>query len=125
MGTGRRLIRPLIRELLSAARGKRRCYRVEGYSMAPSLIPGDVVWTEIGLPGLPTPGDVVVVRDPQERRRILVKRIRSRGAETFSVGSDDPTCGRDSRHFGPLRAGHLIGRALFAWSPRAGLRRLS
>ena len=124
MGTGWRLTRLLARELLSATRGHRGCYRVKGHSMSPLLSPGDLIWVDTQVHALPSLGDVVVVRDPRTRRRILVKRARSRGTATFSVGSDSPTCGRDSRHFGPLRIEHLIGRAMYAWSPDEGLRKV-
>ncbi len=117
MGASWRLISALVRELRGAIQGERRCYRVEGDSMSPSLLPGDLIWVTTYTRGLPSPGDVVVVRDPQDLQRILVKRARSCGAVTFSVGSDNPTSGRDSRHFGSLGIEHLIGRAILSCSP--------
>lgn len=124
MGAGRRLSRHVVRELWSAARGQRACYRVAGDSMSPCLVDGDLVWVETRVDGLPSPGEVVVVRDPCSPARVLIKRTRSRGEATFSVGSDDPASGRDSRHFGSLSVDQLIGRALAAWSPSVGLRLL-
>src|SRR5581483_10025140 len=47
---------------------------VRGHSMEPALREGD--WVLVFPPrGRPRPGDVVLVRDPQERARLLLKRV--------------------------------------------------
>ncbi len=120
MGTRRRL--SFVSELLWLVSGRRRLYRVAGLSMAPGLCPGDVVGIDTCPGGLPSPGDVVVIRDPQRPGQKLIKRARSRGERTFAVGSDAPCDARDSRHFGSLSGEHVVGRALWAWSPARGFR---
>lgn len=79
--------------------------------MHPTLEDGDLVWVQ-PMSELPSVDEIVVVRDPERPGHTLIKRVRSRGDASFSVGSDDPTVGRDSRHFGSLRQPHLLGRAV-------------
>ncbi len=78
----------------------------------------------------PAPGDVVVFRSPEERRRLLVKRCVAVGGDSYRGGyvpagtlgleGDDAARSHDSRAFGPVgarRAGRprrrraLVGRA--------------
>lgn len=84
--------------------------------MEPTLVAGDVLWIDTSAHGLPEVGELVLIQDPQEPARDMVKRVRSRGQASFSVGSDDPTQGRDSRHFGSLRLEHLRGHVVGVWS---------
>ncbi len=93
--------------------GRLRVVRVSGESMAPTLRSGDWLLVDSGSGSLPDTGELVVVRHPRQSH-LLVKRVRSRGRETFAVGSDDPCAGQDSRHFGSLDASHLVGRVLWA-----------
>ncbi len=123
MGAGR-LSDDTWRSLVEKAGGRDNLYRVTGLSMAPTLRPGDVVGIEPLAERLPHPGEIVVIRDPQEPERTLIKRTRSRGDDTFAVGSDDPSEARDSRHFGSLRRDDLVGRATWVWSEAEGLRAL-
>ena len=99
-----------------------RLFRVSGHSMWPTFHPGDWLCVRLcphGAPGaLPQPGQIVLLRDPASTQRLLVKRVRSLGDATFAVGSDDPTQGRDSRHFGSLSAEHLVGHVVFSWPRR-------
>ena len=92
--------------------------RVQGYSMAPTLLPGDWLWVDTNTAALPRPDDLVVIRHPKAQERMLVKRVRSCGLSTFSVGSDDPAEAQDSRHFGPLGSSHFVGRVRFCWPRR-------
>ena len=89
--------------------GRFRLFRVRGHSMCPALAHGDWLLVDAAPRGLPAVDSLVVVLDPEENR-VLVKRVRSRGNASFSVGSDDPNVGRDSRHFGSLSHQHLLGR---------------
>ena len=93
-------------------------FRVSGHSMTPTLNPGDWVLTNPVNSESPQPGELVVIRSPEDARRTLVKRVRSIGARTFSVGSDNPLDGRDSRHFGPVRPEHFLGRVIAVWRAR-------
>ena len=98
-----------------------RVFRVSGDSMGPTVRDGDWVLVDTRAHGLPEPGTLVVVRDPNNKRTLL-KRVRSRGEKTFAVGSDNPNGARDSRHFGSLSREHLIGNVVLAprvWRARA------
>lgn len=75
--------------------------------MWPTLEPGDCVLVDPDA-GIEA-GCLVLVRDPGAPGRTLIKRVTSGGTSRFSVSSDDVLGGRDSRHFGPLGAEHLIG----------------
>lgn len=69
------------------------------------------------LRGLPRIGDVVVLRDPLERTRLLIKRIAAApdgsrpGRGRVYVLGDNATESRDSRHFGPVERSLILGRA--------------
>lgn len=88
--------------------------------MEPALSPGDVLLLRPVRGGLPRVGSLVVLHDPADARRLLVKRVVSHGDATFSVGSDNPTEGRDSRHFGSLRPTELVGRVAWTWRLGSG-----
>ena len=89
--------------------------------MEPTLSDGDYVLIDAEpLPsphGVPRVGQIVVAREPRVGR-ILVKRVRSLGNATVALGSDDPTAGRDSRHFGSVPLHDVLGRVTLAY--RAG-----
>ncbi len=59
----------------------------------------------------PRPGDLVVVRDPREPDRLLLKRIdRSVGADRWTVLGDNQGASTDSRAFGPVGRELLVGK---------------
>ena len=62
----------------------------------------------------PQPGDAVVLRDPEQTGRLLLKRVAAvpplAPGEVFVVG-DNPAESRDSRHFGPIRRTAVLGKA--------------
>ncbi|MBI4493749.1 MAG: nickel-type superoxide dismutase maturation protease [Chloroflexi bacterium] len=60
----------------------------------------------------PRPGDVVVVRDPAQSSRLLLKRVAARSGGSYVVLGDNRAASRDSRHFGPLRRREIIGKVL-------------
>ena len=110
------------RELVALCIGRRTLARVTGASMAPTLDDGAVIAVRRDR-GLPAPGQVVVVTDPRDGRR-LVKRCSSVAADTFAVASDNPHGATDSRTFGSLSRPDLVGVARWSWSLRGGLRDL-
>lgn len=87
-------------------------YAVEGDSMTPAFSDGQRVlvnrlayWFRE-----PKPGDVVIVRDPRDPARALLKRIDRRANGGWLVLGDNPAASTDSRHFGPVAKSLLIGK---------------
>ena len=81
--------------------------------MAPSMVPGDFVlvnrWSY--KLGKPAQGDVVVLRDPENPARHLVKRIASMATSGgYFVVGDNLEASRDSRAFGPVAKDLIVGR---------------
>ena len=94
---------------------------VEGRSMEPTLAPGDrllVARTRRGLRA----GDVVAVRDPRDRRRVLVKRIGAVLEDGLVLHGDNPGASTDSRTFGPVPSSAVLGLVVRRYAPswRAG-----
>lgn len=90
-----------------------RRFRVEDQSMRPTLKPGDYVlvnrWAFRFHP--PSPGDLVVVQDPQEPARFLVKRVSERTPTgAIRLAGDNEGTSRDSRAFGPVAMDRIIGK---------------
>lgn len=83
---------------------------VEGASMEPALFEGDrllvVRSRRVG------PGDIVAVRDPRHPARLLVKRVTSVVGDEVTVHGDNASASTDSRVFGPLPRGALLGRVI-------------
>ncbi|MGO8873278.1 MAG: S26 family signal peptidase [Acidimicrobiales bacterium] len=99
-----------------------RRVEVAGASMAPALLAGDrlvVVGVPWGSPPWPAPGDVVALRDPRDRGRILVKRVVAvdRSAGTIEVLGDAVHASTDSRTFGPVPRSSIVGRAVYRYAP--------
>lgn len=114
--------------------------QVPSGSMAPALVAGDRVAVDRLVYGggsgplawllpsrEPAAGDVVVFRSPEERRRLLVKRCVATGGEPFAGSwvppdtlvllGDARESSHDSRAFGPVGRGAVVGRAaLVLWS---------
>ena len=90
-------------------------FRIADASMEPSLQAGDYVlayrWAY--RRARPRPGDVVVLRDPVEPSRLLVKRVSVTGPDDrVVVLGDNRESSRDSRHFGPVDVGAIVGRVV-------------
>lgn len=100
--------------------------------MLPALSPGDrlLVDPSAFTEQPPRRGDVVVVEDPEQRGRFLVKRVGAVGGEippgastplspgTLWLEGDWDTVSRDSRRFGPVPLGSVVGRAWWRYHPR-------
>jgi nickel-type superoxide dismutase maturation protease len=93
---------------------------VEGRSMEPTLAPGDrlVVVRARVLHA----GDIVAVRDPRDRTRVLVKRIGAVLEDEIVLRGDNPGVSTDSRTFGPVATTAVLGRVVRCYAPawRAG-----
>ncbi|MCP4448472.1 MAG: hypothetical protein GY811_24480 [Myxococcales bacterium] len=97
--------------------------------MCPTLVPGDYVVIDARSSEAIELGAIVVARLPEDDT-VVIKRLRSRGDYTVFLGSDDPNVGRDSRHFGSLPGGSVVGEVILhlgtsrigaAWRSRAAL----
>jgi nickel-type superoxide dismutase maturation protease len=72
---------------------------VEGSSMMPAHVPGERLtvlrrWRPV------RPGDVVVVRDPRDQARWLLKRCVAREGDRLDLRGDNAPASTDSRDFG-------------------------
>lgn len=97
-----------------------RRFAISGQSMTPTLSPGDWVLVDEHAyrTKLPERGDVVVLADPREPQRHLVKRITSVDLHgEVRVEGDNAAESTDSRHFGPVPAKMLIGRVRWRYWP--------
>lgn len=88
---------------------------VVGASMYPALHDGDHLLVVRGASL--RPGHVVVVDDPRDSQRSLVKRVVETTPAGVTVAGDDPGASTDSRHFGPVPATAVRGRAVYLYHP--------
>jgi type IV secretory pathway protease TraF len=108
---------------------RRRPFRVAvaGWSMAPALLPGDLLVAAVDRE--PVRGSMVVVPRPDRPELELVKRVlavagdrvdgRLLSAGELWVIGDDPSHSTDSRTFGPVRREAVRGVVRFRyWPPR-------
>ena len=94
-------------------------YVVEGSSMEPAFRPGDrVLVNRLAYRSRPPrAGEVVVLRDPQRERHVLLKRVADRSRSDGLAGTgvyvlgDNAAESRDSRTFGAVAAEQILGRA--------------
>lgn len=123
-------------------------FEVRDRSMAPTLLPGDRLLVDRSAYRHRTPqrGDLVVLRDPEEEDRLLLKRVVGlpgdligRGEDGYRLGpelggqggltyrqlhphelfvvGDSPAVSRDSRRFGPVDRYRLVGHAWYRYAP--------
>lgn len=89
--------------------------------MEPTLSAGDHLFVEsLAPPGgasvgrvttrCPEVGQLVVARHPEARRILVIKRVGRAASNQVWLSSDNPECGTDSRHFGPVRLVDVVGR---------------
>jgi signal peptidase I len=80
---------------------------VEGMSMAPTYLPGERLtalrrWRRVRT------GDVVVVRDPRNSDRWLLKRCVARVGTKLDLRGDNAVASTDSRDFGLVPARRAV-----------------
>ena len=89
---------------------------VRGQSMEPALREGD--WLLVLPPRrVVRSGEVVLVRDPRERSRLLLKRVRALTPDGVVVHGDHADHSTDSRTFGAVPLADVVGRAAFRYAP--------
>ena len=91
--------------------------------MTPTLLDGDrlvVLARPWGAPARPAVGDIVAVPDPRRPDRVLVKRVASVDMPngTLVVLGDSPDSSTDSRDFGAVPLGSVIGRVVHRYGPK-------
>jgi nickel-type superoxide dismutase maturation protease len=94
---------------------------VEGRSMSPTLAPGDwlMVDPDAYAERSPAVGDLVLVPDPREASRLLVKRVSAvhDDGRHLCLAGDAPDVSTDSRAFGGVEASRVEGRPWFRYWP--------
>jgi nickel-type superoxide dismutase maturation protease len=88
---------------------------VEGASMIPTFERGDHLLYMRTTRFLP--GQLVVVPDPREPARLLVKRVTSVRGDLIEVRGDNEAASTDSRTFGPVPARSVRGRVVYRYAP--------
>jgi nickel-type superoxide dismutase maturation protease len=85
--------------------------------MVPTFAPDDrlVVWRW----GRWSAGDVVALTDPTEPSRLLVKRVSWVRADRVHLQGDNAAASTDSRSFGAVPAGLVVGRVVYRYAPAA------
>lgn len=105
--------------IASLARRWLDAVEVRGRSMAPALLPGDLLlverWTYRRR--VPLPGEVVLVRDPRAPERELVKRVAATDGGFVVLRGDAPDASTDSRSFGLLPVGSVHWRVGLRYWP--------
>ena len=89
---------------------------VTGRSMEPALRAGDwIVVSRLGRP--PRVGEIVLLRDPRDPDRLVLKRVASVADGACIVLGDQAEESTDSRTFGPVQLADVLGRAVFRYGP--------
>ena len=95
--------------------------------MAPTLLPGDWLLADPDAYRTRPPrvGELVIVPDPREAERLLVKRVVGIDeAGRLIVGGDDPAASTNSRTFGALDAVRVEARPWFRYWPLSRMGRV-
>lgn len=87
--------------------------------MTPTLEPGDWLLADPDAfaETPPAVGDLVLVPDPRERARLLVKRVAEAHGDDLLVAGDLPDESTDSRAFGSVAVSAIEGRPWFRYWP--------
>ena len=102
-------------ELVSWAVGRRARFRVAGASMAPTLAAGDHILVDLGAyrSAAPRPGEVVLARHPYRTDVRMVKRVAAVAEDgRCALAGDNPDESADSRSFGWVPRGLVLGRVV-------------
>lgn len=101
------------RHLLAWMLARRTRVRVTGPSMGPALLDGDHVLVKLQA-GSPQQDDVVWVQHPQDPALRIVKRVHAVAVDgAIELRGDSPDHSTDSRHYGPVPPGLVLGRVVW------------
>ncbi|MEU5387010.1 nickel-type superoxide dismutase maturation protease [Kitasatospora cineracea] len=89
---------------------------VAGPSMRRLLSDGDRVLVRYGAPL--RPGAIALFRHPLQQDLLVVKRAAERRPGGWWMLSDNPLVRTDSREYGPVPDGLVLGRVLLRLAPR-------
>jgi nickel-type superoxide dismutase maturation protease len=92
-------------------------YAVEGDSMLPEVSAGErVLVNKLAYRlGKPSAGDLVVLHDPRDPRRLLLKRIAVADGDRYEVAGANAEASTDSRTFGPVGLDSLVGKVVWRY----------
>jgi nickel-type superoxide dismutase maturation protease len=89
--------------------------RVIGPSMEPAARNGD--WWLVHRTTRVHPGDVVLLVHPGRPDALVVKRVTRREADGWWVLGDNADASEDSRQFGVVPDGGIVGRLVWRYHP--------
>lgn len=92
---------------------RRRLVRVTGRSMLPLLQPGDLLFVDPHAyrKSLPQVNEIVVAFHPYQSELKIIKRVSAvLPNERYFLSSDNALEGSDSRTFGSLSLGNIVGK---------------
>jgi nickel-type superoxide dismutase maturation protease len=92
-----------------------RRLEVSGHSMRPTLEPGDRLLLLRSRRA--RAGDLVVVPDPRQPARLVVKRVVVASGGGLTVRGDNPAASTDSRQFGTVPKASVWGRVVYRYGP--------
>lgn len=96
---------------------------VDGASMSPTLDADDWLLVRSASADAISPGDVVVVEQPDRPGFLLVKRAVRRTPDGWWVEGDNAAASDDSRTFGPVPDVDVRAKVLLRYWPRPRLLR--
>ena len=90
-------------------------FKIKDKSMEPTFKEGDYILVNrlAYLFSKPSKGDVIVLENPKEKNKFLVKRISTIGSGKYFVAGDNEKYSQDSRHFGLINKSLIVGKLLF------------
>lgn len=89
--------------------------RIVGPSMAPTMLNGE--WWVVRRGSNVSPGDVALVVHPDRPDLLIVKRLVRRENGGWWVLGDNPDASEDSRQFGVVPDGNVLGRLWWRYHP--------
>lgn len=96
--------------------------RVHGQSMGPEFKEGSIFFASKWLAKKHSfgVGDVVVVRDPRESNRLLLKRIAKIEEGSLWLLGDNQSASTDSRVFGSVEGEKILAKVMFKYPTKKG-----